>query len=175
MRVRVGTRNPLKVEATRAAFRAAFPGEPVEVIPAAVNSGVPAQPFGEEVLTGAIRRAKSALADADFGVGIEAGLIQLPGGTRYLNLQVCAIVAWDGKMSFGSSPGFELPPEVLEHLQRGSTLNREMSRIAGIDEIKEKIGAIGYLAKGRIDRFKVTYEAVFMALIPYIRPELFHR
>jgi non-canonical (house-cleaning) NTP pyrophosphatase len=41
-----------------------------------------------------------------------------------------------------------------------------MSRIAGIPDIKEKNGAIGYLSGGRIDRFAITRETVLMALIP---------
>jgi non-canonical (house-cleaning) NTP pyrophosphatase len=48
----------------------------------------------------------------------------------------------------------------------GSTLNREMSRLSGIPDIKEKIGAIGVLSSGRIDRLSITREAVLMALIP---------
>jgi non-canonical (house-cleaning) NTP pyrophosphatase len=57
---------------------------------------------------------------------------------------------------------------VLDRLMNGSTLNREMSRLSGIPEIKEKEGAIGILSGGRIDRFSITRKAVLMALIPRI-------
>jgi len=175
MRIHVGTGNPLKVEATRAAFQTAFPGQALEVVRVAVASDVPPQPFGEEVAKGAITRARKALKDADFGVGIEAGLIKFPGIDRCLNLQVCAIVDRADRLYIGSGPGFELPPHLVTSLRHGSTLNREMSRISGIPEIKEKDGAIGYLTTGAIDRFKVTYEAVLMALIPQIRRDLYSR
>ncbi len=175
MKIHIGTGNPLKVEATRAAFRAAFPDRSIEVAQVAVSSGVPSQPFGAEVAQGAIRRAEKALQDADFGVGIEAGLIKFPEIGRYLNLQICAVVDQAGKLYVGSGPGFELPPQVVESLRHGSTLNREISCISGTPEIKEKEGAIGYLSKGVIDRFEVTYAAVLMALIPYIRRGLFSR
>lgn len=175
MRIHVGTGNPLKAEATRAAFQAAFPGRLLEVVQVAVASGVPSQPFGNEVAKGAIRRARKALKDADFGVGIEAGIIKFPGTEQYLNLQICAIVDQADKLYIGSGPGFELPLHLVTNLQHGSTLNREMSRISGIPEIKEKEGAIGYLSMGVIDRFEVTYEAVLMALIPQIRRDLFSR
>jgi len=106
-------------------------------------------------------------------VGIEAGLVRLPRLDDYLNLQVCAIIDRDGRMTVGTGPGFVLPPSLISALQAGSTLNREMSRISGIPEIKAKSGAIGYLSAGVIDRFEITYTAVLMALIPRIRPELY--
>lgn len=166
MKVRVGTRNPLKVRAAEAAFREAFPKEEFDVAAVPVETGVPAQPFDADVAAGAIRRAKEAIGDADFGVGIEAGLVCLPGCDRSLNLGLCAVVNRTGRVTLGSGPGFEVPPAVLARLEEGSTLNREMSRIAGIPEIKETTGAIGYLSGGRIDRFVVTRETVLMALIP---------
>ncbi len=173
MNVHVGTANPLKIAATRAAFAKAFPDRKLNVTGIKVSPGVPPQPAGEEVTAGAIQRARSAQMGAEFGVGIEAGILRLPGLDRYLNMQVCAIVDRAGKLSIGSGPGFELPPSVLERLLHGTTLNHEMSRISGIDEIKEKIGAVGYLSAGRTNRFTVTYMTVLMALIPYIRRDLF--
>jgi inosine/xanthosine triphosphatase len=171
MKVRVGTRNPLKVRAVEAAFAEAFPDEEIDVAAASVESGVSAQPFGADVAVGAIRRAKAAIGDADFGVGIEAGLVHLPGCDRSLNLGLCAVVDRTGRVTLGSGPGFEVPPAVLARLEEGSTLNREMSRIAGIPEIKEKIGAIGHLSGGRIDRFAITRETVLMALIPRLKAD----
>ncbi|HDL86266.1 MAG TPA: DUF84 family protein [Candidatus Acetothermia bacterium] len=46
-----------------------------------------------------------------------------------------------------------------------------MSRISGIDEIREKIGAVDYLSRGLTDRLTITREAVLMALIPRLRTE----
>jgi hypothetical protein len=40
--------------------------------------------------------------DADRGVGIEAGLIQLPGSERWLSVQVCAIADRGGESPWGS-------------------------------------------------------------------------
>ncbi len=174
MNVNVGTGNPLKVKAVRAAFEKVFEGEPLDVKAISVEAGISSQPFGEEVIRGAIRRAKGALGDGHFGVGIEAGLIQLPGCDRPLNVQFCAIIDRSGRMTIGHGPGFELPEAVVQRLLQGSTLNREMSRLIGIAEIKETIGAIGVLSGGRIDRFAITREAVLMALVPRIGGELKH-
>ena len=54
-------------------------------------------------------------------------------------------------------------------MESGSDLNREMSRISGIEEIREKIGAVGYLSNGLTDRLTITRDAVLMALIPRLK------
>jgi len=172
MNVNVGTRNPLKVKAVRAAFEEVFEGESLNVKAVSVEAGIPSQPFGEEVIRGAIRRARGALGDAAFGVGIEAGLIQLPGCDRSLNVQFCVLIDQSAQMTVGHGPGFELPLGIVKQLEQGSTLNCEMSRLTGIPEIKETIGAIGVLSGGRIDRFSITREAVLMALVPRIGGDL---
>lgn len=168
MKVHVGTQNPLKVKAVRAAFEKVFEGESLEVKAIPVGAGVSSQPFDEHVVRGAIRRAREALADGDFGVGIEAGLVRFPGCERSFNVQFCAIVDQTGRLTTGHGPGFELPAAVVKKLLQGSTLNREISRLAEIPEVKATIGAIGILSRGRIDRFVITREAVLMALVPRI-------
>jgi len=168
MKVHVGTGNPVKVKAVRAAFETVFSGELLEVTAVPVEPGVPSQPFGEQVIRGATQRAKRSLGEADYGVGIEAGLVQSPGCDYPLNVQFCVIVDQFGTMTFGHGPGFELPNAVVEKLRGGSTLGKEVGRIAGTPKIKETIGAIGVLSGGRIDRLAITCEAVLMALVPRI-------
>jgi inosine/xanthosine triphosphatase len=166
MRIHVGTRNPLKVRAARAGFVMAFPGVPLQVIGVPVDAGVPAQPFDEQVAVGAVARARRALDGADYGVGVEAGLVRFPGCEIPLSVQFCAIVDRYHRITLGHGPGYALPPFVLARLRGGSTLNREMSTRSGIEEVKETIGAVGVLSGGRIDRFAITREAVLMALLP---------
>jgi len=166
MKIHVGTRNPLKVRAARSGFALAFPETPLQVVGVAVDAGVPSQPFDEQVATGAIARARRALADADYGVGIEAGLVRLPGCDEPLSVQICAVVDRSGRLTVGHGPGYALPASVVERLRSGTTLNREMSARVGRDDVKETIGAIGILSGGRIDRFAITREAVLMALLP---------
>lgn len=168
MKIHVGTRNTLKVRAVRAAFAAVFGDDLLDVVAVEIEEGVPPQPFDGDVAQGAICRARGALAGADYGVGIEAGLVLFPGYDGYLSVQFCAVLDRTGKLTVGHGPGYALPQEVLDRLMDGSTLNREMSRLSGIPKIKEKEGAIGILSGGRIDRFSITREAVLMALIPRI-------
>ena len=168
MKIHVGTRNTLKVRAVRAGFAAAFGDESLDVVAMATEGGVSSQPFDDEVVQGAICRARRALTEADYGVGIEAGLVRFPGYDGYLSVQFCAVLDRTGRLTVGHGPGYTLPQEVLDRLMNGSTLNREMSRLSGIPEIKEKEGAIGILSGGRVGRFSITREAVLMALIPRI-------
>ena len=169
MNVNVGTGNSLKVEAARAVFAVAFPRDSIEVMAVNVPSGVPAQPFADQVAIGAINRARAALLDADYGVGIEAGIVHFPGCDERFSVQFCAIVDQEGELSVGHGPGYVLPHGVLAQLEAGSDLNREMSRISGIDEIREKMGAIGYLSNGITDRLAITRAAILMALIPRLK------
>jgi len=169
MNVNVGTGNSLKLEAVRAVFAEAFPRDNIEVSAVDVPSGVPAQPFDGELALGATNRARAALLDADYGVGIEAGIIHFPGCEERFSVQFCAIIDRDGEVSVGHGPGYTLPSGVLAKLDAGSDLNREMSRISGINEIRDKIGAVGYLSNGITDRLTITRDAVLMALIPRLR------
>lgn len=101
MKVAVGSTNPAKVEAVREVFLGIY-GD-VEVVPIEVDSGVPDQPVGlEETVKGAINRAKQAIekTDADFGVGIEAGLYRVPETiTGYMDVQFCAVVDREGRIT----------------------------------------------------------------------------
>ena len=55
----------------------------------------------------------------------------------------------------------------------GGTVGEKMSEITEIEEIGHKMGSIGYLSDGMIDRTALTEIAVLMALIPRIRKELY--
>jgi inosine/xanthosine triphosphatase len=48
-----------------------------------------------------------------------------------------------------------------------------MERLTGIKNIGRRMGAIGYLSRGKLNRIKFTEQAVFMAMLPRIRKELY--
>lgn len=171
LRVHVGTQNPVKAEAVEAVFSRAYGGVEVEMVE--VDPGVPQQPFGEEIAQGAVRRARQALGTSDFGVGIEAGLVWNEVLKTYFDVQFCAIVDREGRLTAGHGPGFVYPPEVLEEVKRGRAVGQVMSRLTGVPEIGRREGSIGYLSKGLLTRKELTEQAVLAALIPRIRPELY--
>lgn len=171
LRVHVGSNNPVKAQAVKNIFERAL--GPTEVKLISVESGVPGQPFGDQTAQGACERARKALLDADFGVGIEAGLIWHRELKLYFDVQFCAIVSHDGKLTVGHGAGFVYPPRVIEQVLRGRPVGEVMSKLTGIERIGHKGGAIGYLSKNLLTREELTEQAVLMALIPRLRLELY--
>ncbi|OGS43779.1 MAG: hypothetical protein A3K76_04085 [Euryarchaeota archaeon RBG_13_57_23] len=173
IRVAVGTSNRVKVDAVTRVFTQVF--GLVEVEQVEQKHSVGRQPMEEDTITGAIERARNAVAanKADFGVGIEAGLFFNKVLEKHLDLQYCAIVDSSGRMTVGHGPGFEYPPEVIRSVLQGKTVGDTMSMITEIEEIGHKMGSIGYLSDGLIDRTSLSEISVLMALIPRIRSELY--
>ncbi len=173
IRVGVGTANQVKVDAVTRIFTQVF--GLVEVQQVDSDHSVARQPMEEDTIMGSIERAKSALskANADYGVGIEAGLFFNKALNKHLDIQYCAIVDSSGRMTVGHGPGFEYPPEVIRSVLGGGTVGDAMSTITEIERIGHKMGSIGYLSDGLIDRTSLSEIAVLMALIPRIRRELY--
>lgn len=165
----VGTGNPVKVQAAEEALRARRDGES-RVRGVEVETGVPEQPRdGGETTQGAVGRAVRALArdaNADWGVGVEAGLVEVPGWGDPFDVQVCAIVDRGGRVSLGQGPGFAYPRDILEAVEAGATVGEAVSEAAGIPEVGRKEGAIGVLSGGAMDRTRLTEAGVLMALVP---------
>lgn len=169
--VHVGTDNPVKVRAVRRVFADLFAKVRVKAVP--VSSEVPEQPFEEHAPAGAINRARAALRDADFGVGVEAGLHWDLAVGGYLDVQYCAVVDRSGRVTLGHGPGFAYPPAVLAHVKQGATVGQAMAEIAGVKDMGSRHGAIGYLSGRRMDRDRLTEAAVLMAMVPRIRQDLY--
>jgi len=166
MKVMVGSKNPVKLKATKNILENIY--SQVEVKTKRVDSGVPDQPIGLEVtIQGAINRAKNAFTkNFDLSVGIESGLLEVPHSiTGYLDLQWCAI--YDGeKVTLGVSAGFEYPPMVIEQVLEGREVGDVMDQITGVDRLGQKTGAVSHLSRGLLDRTGNTEQCVLMAMIP---------
>jgi inosine/xanthosine triphosphatase len=175
MHVHVGSTNPIKAEAVRRVFARLFGEKDLEIRLIRVSSGVPAQPFDAQVAQGARMRAEKALCEADYGVGIEAGLIWNETFQGYFDVQFCVIVDQGGHITTGHGSGFFYPPSVIARVQQGQTVGQAMTALTGIEKIGQKMGAIGYLTQGLLDRTTLTEQAVLMALVPRIRDELYKK
>ncbi len=171
MRVHVGTDNPVKVRAARRVLEDLFDRVRVRGMP--VATGVPEQPIDQQAPVGAMNRARAALRDADFGIGIEAGLIWDPSVGDFLDVQYCAVVDRAGRVTLGHGPGFEYPPAVVAHVKAGKTVSEAMADLTGVRGIGATYGAIGYLTERRMDRDTLTEAAVLMAMVPRIRRDLY--
>lgn len=177
MLIVVGSENPVKLEAVSTAFAAIFPDASFEVQPAAADSGVSAQPLSDaETLRGAQNRAKAARAlqpEADFWLGIEGGLqaIDSEPGTF---LSYCWVVVLGRERSGRArSASYELPKRVGELIGQGMELGEADDAVFGVSGSKRKGGGVGLLTGEKVTRGQFYAEAVKLALIPFLNPNLF--
>jgi len=171
MKVLVGSTNPVKIEATTEAFSNYFKN--VEVIGINVDSGVPNQPINDETFAGAQNRAQQLKLkneqenlDASFFVGIEGGIAQR--FTKWFAFGGICIIDSTGKTGFGTSIHFELPENIVTKLLAGAELGDLMDKISGVQNTKQKGGAIEYFTKGLINRKQIYVQGLVAALIPFI-------
>jgi inosine/xanthosine triphosphatase len=181
-RVRVGSTNGPKIAAVRAAL-AAYGGG-LEVSGVQVASGVPDQPLGfDEIVGGARNRALAALkaAACDLAVGIEDGLVEIPGAPGGPLNVGCAALTDGTRVSIGLSSGFAYPPEA------SATAAARREPIGGLfDELWEArrgqlsgmpsaitLGNVGRLSLGVLTRSEYARHAVLCALLPFLHPDLY--
>lgn len=170
-RIAVGSRNPVKVSAVASVVRHWSPLSPVEGVAAA--SGVPDQPVGDdETIRGAVQRARAArlALDADIGVGLEGGVVELEDGAMR-SCAWAAVALRDGREFVGGSLAMPLPPAVAALVRSGVELGHAMDTLTGGHDTKHGAGAVGILTNGMIDRQRAYEVLVTYALAPVIAGE----
>jgi inosine/xanthosine triphosphatase len=168
--VAVGSLNPVKIGAVKAVLAprtplAAFTG-------VSVSSGVPDQPFGDDVtIQGARTRAAAARAaiDADLGVGIEGGCVETTDGLRTCAWAV--VVDRDGRAGTGGSLAMPLPEAVAKLVREGTELGHAIDALVKKHNTKQGAGAVGILTGGIVDRQRAYETLVAYALAPFLTPE----
>ena len=178
LRVIVGSTNNAKVEATRHAFERYF--GTVEVVGLEVDSGVAAQPVGEECFSGARNRALAARSqaaarslDVDFCLGIEGGLLKLR--ETWFGVSVVCVVDSRGRESYGTTPMFEMPASVVRSVLDGRELGDIMGDVSGEPDIRRNCGAVGYLTKGMLTRTSMYEDGILAALAPCVSEDIYER
>lgn len=176
LKVVVGSTNPVKVNATSEAFKSMFPDEEFEVQGVSVVSGVSDQPSSEdETIKGSENRMDNACTsfpDADYWVGHE-------GGIEYRGDQVLAF-AWitirskvDDIVGRGRTASYFLPKKVVDLINQGKELAHANDEVFGLENSKHKGGGVGILTNDVIDRTKLYSQAVVLALIPFLKREIY--
>jgi inosine/xanthosine triphosphatase len=167
--VAVGSKNPVKIDATRAVIARVAPVAFVEGIQ--VASSVRDQPWGdEETIRGARTRADAArrALSADLGVGIEGGVVEDEYGVRTCAWAV--VVDGHGRTGTGGSLAMPLPPVIADLLRSGLELGDAMDRLAGTHNVKQAQGAVGVLTAGLIDRQRAYESILTYALAQWLAP-----
>jgi inosine/xanthosine triphosphatase len=169
----IGSRNPVKVRCTEEAFNLAWGTTLVQGLN--VDSGVRKQPIGDtETYAGAYNRAvnsKTAFPEADFWVGIEGGVEEIDE-----NLTAFAwIVILDaaGKTGRARTAAFFLPQVIRDLVKGGMELGEADDQVFRTDNSKHAGGAVGILTKGIVERKELYKQAVSLALIPFVKPDLY--
>lgn len=170
MRIIVGSTNKAKVDAVAEILREYPHLEHAQVSGMPTHSGVADQPKTLlETITGARNRAQSVFAEADYAIGIESGLMEVPHSkSGFMDICVCAI--FDGKeFHLGISSAWEFPdPQVTAlMIEEGLDMSQAILK-AGLTtnpNIGMEEGAIGILTKGKLDRKEYTKQALRTALI----------
>lgn len=141
----------------------------------ACKSGVREQPlYLDEIIRGAVFRAKSVFSGCLYSVGIEDGISCVPETlSGYMNFCCCAI--YDGDSIFlGMGPAFEYPPGCTRKaVAEGITISDAFLPITGKPDIGYEEGIIGWLTDGRISRREYTRLAVEMAKVQIENPDLY--
>jgi len=168
----VASKNPVKIKATQQGFESYFNSVNVEGVN--MESGVSDQPrSNKETLIGAQNRAENAklkFSDADYWIGIEGGIeASEKGHTAFAWIVIVNAV----KQGESRTASLMLPPRVSALIQQGYELGVANDILFEKENSKQKSGAVGILTNDKINRTGLYKQAVQLALIPFLNPELY--
>jgi inosine/xanthosine triphosphatase len=170
MNVVVASKNPVKIEASRAAFAALMPDVSLQMIPVGVDSGVGDQPTSdEETRRGARNRAANAREcspEADFWVGLEGGIEVFED--QLMAFAWMAVLASNGKLSSARSTTLPLPASVRKLIDQGLELGEANDRVFSTANSKQGDGAFGLLTDGLYTRESIYTQTMVLALLPFV-------
>jgi inosine/xanthosine triphosphatase len=175
MQVVVASTNQVKIDAVGLGFERMFRDQAWEATGVAVPSGVGDQPMTDaDTLQGALNRslaAQLARPTADYWVGIEGGCEDTARGLEAFAWVV--VRGPGGRLGQARSGTFLLPPAVADLVRQGVELGEADDRVFGRQNSKQANGAIGLLTGDVIDRVALYEHAVILALVPFLRPDLY--
>ena len=175
MKVVVGSKNPVKIEAVRTAFDLIFPDQLWEVSGVEVKSGVSDQPMSErESIQGAFNRAQGALISdfqPDFAVGLEGGLQEIDG--NWFSCGWIVVLSKEGKKGIGATINIQAPAVMMKMILEGKELGEVTDALFKKENSKQAEGYFGHMTNRAITRTKGYSDGVIAALAAFINPQLF--
>ncbi|AQS37806.1 hypothetical protein Sps_02654 [Shewanella psychrophila] len=183
IRVLVGSKNPVKVNAAKVAICQLFPDTDIECSGMHAPSGVPEQPMTDlETRKGAINRVKycrdfSAVAQQSDGEAITELFIAMEGGVDNFEYGPATfaytVVATQNQISVGRSAQLPISQSIYKSLIAGEELGDVMDNLFNTKNIKQQGGAIGLLTQGHATRESVYTQALILAMAPMLNPGLY--
>lgn len=131
------------------------------------------QPFGEDTVRMATERAMAGLTDEDYSIGVESGIFYNRVNNAYMDIHYCAVIDRNGRITIGTSSGFEIPEEVMNRVKMDENISEAAEKVYGIPNIGEKEGIVGLISDGRLTRLDLIKEAVRNAFVPRFSPEFY--
>lgn len=175
MHLIVASQNPVKIKAVETAFAQLFPDEIIHIKGISALSGVADQPMSdEETYQGALNRLqyiKTHHSLADYRISIESWLEVNTQGmlctTRVL------VENSSNKQGKAKSGGFYLPLAAEAYIRTGMELWHVTDKIFKLNNSKHTTGIIGLLTNNHYRIVDYYADAVILAAIPFLHPELY--
>jgi inosine/xanthosine triphosphatase len=173
LKIIVGSKNPVKVNAAKFAFSRCYPECEIDCQGMNAPSNVAEQPItAAETLLGAQNRVRycKTQKQADFYVAFEGGVDRFEYGPSTF---AYVVIANQHKESVGRSAILPLPEKIYQALCDGEELGPLMDSLFDTDNIKQKGGAIGLLTNGLESREGNYRQAIILAMAPFLHRELY--
>lgn len=174
MIVAVGSTKEALAEAVRQALARVWPSPTPTVEVIDVRPGASTQPVSDaECIEGARNRAilaREAL-DAEYGVGIEAGLVHVGG--LWFTAAWAVVTDRTFREGLGSTLRVPVPPSVIRRIEHGTELNDALAAELGVTDVASGMGHFGHMTGGAVSRTEGCADAVVAALTRFVHPELF--
>ena len=199
--IAVGSSNPVKILSVQQALQQVVSIELV-LKGYDVNSNVPDQPLScDETQRGAKNRARAAFdaykeeygSDPHLAVGLEGGLedqnadLACMAWMAIYGKRTDQVLEWtkvadcgdyeiqdDYSWGLSKTASFVLPPNVTKLIKdEGMELGDADDQVFARIKSKHGSGTVGILTNGLIDRSKYYEHALILALVPWIRPDVY--
>ncbi|GAC1412697.1 MAG: inosine/xanthosine triphosphatase [Candidatus Doudnabacteria bacterium] len=180
MKVLIGSKNPVKIEATRLAFEKVWPellNEDEFVFEGyEVSSGVPNQPMSDEdCVVGARNRAKALMkiGEGDYYVGLEGGLQSVDD--HYYDCGWIVVLDKFMNEGIGGTSKIALPKTMERMILEGLELGEATDKVFGSVNSKQAGGFFGMMTENKITRLDAYKDAVICALARFMHSDLFEK
>ena len=180
--VLITSKNPVKIRATKDSFSSFYTNasySTFEVKGCDLTDGnLTSQPIGEYETSEASRmRVKCARIlkpNFNYYVGIEGGIVLK--SDKIARIIVYTTIGNHDYIETVRGCEIPLPIDWYNVLaeNKGIELGDIVTKISGIDNIKQKQGAVGFLTNNVLKRVDILKHSVLMALIPFLKESFFH-
>jgi inosine/xanthosine triphosphatase len=171
LRILVGSKNPVKINAARSIFSLYYPDMTIDCQGVDAPSQVPDQPIGEDEAQNRVLYCQQHY-QADFYVAMEGGAEQFSYGPATFAF---VVVADNQQRAIGRSSNLPLPPSLYNALLQGKELGDVMDNAFNTTNIKQQGGAIGLLTNHHATRESTYTQALTLAMAPFLHPALYSK